>query len=121
MAVLLLIEHETILSGYEFIAKRHFIIIGWKLLYINYQGILFWYHLESGWINGIKTNNISVLQLYSKYFRVEFHSSELKLIITIRKQSIFEFIHYSITFWLFDRKWTEWIDISHPFRTINDS
>jgi len=85
VAVLLLIEHETVLPGYEPIAKRHFVIVGWKLFHINYQGVLFWYRLKGGWTIGIRSNCISVLQLYSGYLRVQFHSSELKLITTDRE------------------------------------
>lgn len=85
MAVILLIDHETILPGHEPVAKIHSVIVGWKLFYINYQKLLFWYCIKGGRTYGIGTTNIGVLQSYWRHIRVEFHRSELKLITTIRE------------------------------------
>lgn len=69
MAVLLWIKHEAILHGYESIAKVNFIGVGWKLFYINYQRVLFWYRLHCGQIHVPSTNNINFLQFNRWYLR----------------------------------------------------
>jgi len=73
MAILLLRKHEAILHGYESIAKVDFIGVEWKLFYINYQRVLFWYRLYGCQIHVSSTNSRSFLQFYWGCLRVQFH------------------------------------------------